>query len=243
MSGERPKRDSGRSQGAAVVSAKDVISYIESHPSFLIDNPSLVEVLAPPGLEAGGNVHDLQQFMLARLRDEVRRLSEQQQALVETSRSNMSIQSQVHEAVLSLIEARSFEHLIHLATTDLSQILDVDVVTICVEAASDGPTGRAKTAGVFVLEPHGVDSRIGQGRNVLLANDVPADPDVFGPAAGLVQSQALARIRSSHRAPDGLLALGSRNADKFHAGQGSELLIFLANLLGRMIKGWLNLPN
>ena len=94
-----------------------------------------------------------------------------------------------------------------------------------------------------MLEPHGVDSRIGQGCNVLLANDVPADPDVFGPAAGLVQSQALARIRSSHGAPDGLLALGSRNADKFHAGQGSELLIFLANLLGRMIKGWLNLPN
>ena len=73
----------------------------------------------------------------------------------------------------------------------------------------------------------------------MLANDVPADPEVFGPAAGLVRSQALARIRAGKRTPEGLLALGSRDAAKFQSGQGTELLVFLAALLERLIRGWL----
>lgn len=242
MSGERTRRETGGTAGAPTLDALQVKSYLEAHPEFLVEHPDLVEVLAPPGREAGDNVHDMQQFMLRRLRDEVRRLKSQQRVLVETSRTNMSIQSQVHQAALALLEARSFEHLIHIVTTDLSQILDVDAVTICVEAIPDGPTGRVKTAGVFLLEAHGVDSRIGQGREVLLANDIPADPQVFGPAAGLVKSQALARMRASRRAPEGLLALGARDIDKFHPDQGAELLVFLAGLLGRAIRGWLGLP-
>lgn len=242
MSGERTRRKTGRGAGTPTLEAVQVKSYLEAHPEFLVEHPDLIEVLSPPGREAGDNVHDMQQFMLRRLRDEVRRLKSQQRVLVEMSRANMSIQNQVHEAALALMEARSFEHLIHIVTTDMSQILDVDVVTICVEAMPDGPTGRVKTAGVYVLEPHGVDSRIGQGREVLLANDIPADPEVFGPAAGLVKSQALARMRASRRTPDGLLALGARDAGKFHPEQGSELLVFLAGLLARSIRGWLGLP-
>jgi len=242
MSGERTRRNAGRGANAPPLDAVQVKNYLQAHPEFLIEHPDLIEVLAPPGRESADNVHDLQQFMLRRLRDEVRRLRSQQRALVETSRANLSIQHQVHEAALALMEARSFEHLIHIVTTDLSQILDVDAVTICVEAMPDGPTGRVKTAGVYVLEPHGVDSRIGQGREVLLANDIPADPQVFGPAAGLVKSQALARMRASRRTPDGLLALGARDIEKFHPEQGAELLVFLAGLLGRAIRGWLGLP-
>lgn len=243
MSGERKRRDAGRGAGAPALDAVQVKSYLKAHPEFLIEHPDVIEVLAPPGREAGDNVHDMQQFMLRRLRDEVGRLKSQQRALVETSRTNMSIQNQVHQAALALMEARSFEHLIHIVTTDLSQMLDVDVVTICVEAMPDGPTGRVKTAGVYLLEPHGVDSRIGQGREVLLANDIPADPQVFGPAAGLVKSQALARMRVSRRTPDGLLAVGARDAGKFNPEQGAELLVFLAGLLGRAIRGWLGLPS
>lgn len=242
MSGERTRRDARRGQPAPGLAAARVKAYLKAHPEFLIEHPDLIEVLAPPGRDGGDNVHDMQQFMLRRLRDEMRRLQAQQRELVETARANMSIQAQVHRAALALIEARSFEHLIHIVTTDLSQILDVDVVTICVEATPDGPVGRAKTAGVFVLEPHGVDSRIGQGRAVLLANDIPPDPQVFGPAAGLVKSQAMARLGTGKRTPDGLLALGARDGDKFHANQGAELLVFLASLLGRSIRGWLSLP-
>ncbi len=235
MTGERSSKSAGST--APTLRPEEVKAYLGAHPDFLAEHPEIVATLTPPAIN-GGEVRDLQQYMVVKSREELARLKQEQDALIDTSRANMTVQAQVHNAALTLLEARSFEHLIHLLTTDLAQVLDVDAVTICVEAA-DGPAGRAKTAGVFVLEPHGVDSRIGQGREVLLANDVPADPEVFGPAAGLVRSQALARIRAGKRTPEGLLALGSRDAAKFQSGQGTELLVFLAALLERLIRGWL----
>lgn len=240
MTGERQSRRRG--QLGPAIGPEQVKAYLKAHPDFLAEHPDALEALNPPGVDRGGNVHDLQQFMLRRLNDEARRLRAQQRELVDLSRANAQVLAQVHKASLTLLEARSFEHLIHIVTTDLAQVLDVDVVTICVEAAADQPPGRVKTAGVYMLEPHGVDSRIGQGNEVMLANDIPADPVVFGPAAGLVKSQALARIHCSKRSPAGLLALGARDDDKFHARQGSEMLQFLASLLGRAIRGWLSLP-
>jgi len=242
MSGERPTPRSERGQLGPAIEASQVKAYLQAHPEFLIEHPDLVEVLSPPGRDNGENVHDLQQFMLRRLGGEVRRMKAQQRQLVDAARANHAAQAQVHKAALAILEARSFEHLIHIVTTDLSQILEVDAVTICVEASLEAPPVRAKTAGVYMLEPHGVDSRIGQGREVMLANDVPADPVVFGPAAGLVRSQALARLHCSRRSPAGLLALGARDAGKFNPEQGTEMLVFLAGLLGRAIRGWLSLP-
>ena len=57
-----------------------------------------------------------------------------------------------------------------------------------------------------------------------------------------MKSQALARLHASRRSPAGLLALGSRDPEKFHSGQASELLTFLARTLERLIRGWLHLP-
>lgn len=221
-------------------SAAEVAEFLRANPDWLAAHPEVLLGIAPPNRAADDNVLDLQHFMLRRLQAEVGRLNGHQRELIAASRANLAAQAQVHQAVLMLLEAASFEHLIHIVTRDLTQALDVDVVTLCVEAQSDGPQ-VARTPGVHVLEPHGVDSRIGQGRDVLLANDIPPDPAVFGPAVGLVRSQALARLRASRRSPAGLLAFGSRDPERFHAGQAGELLCFLSRALERLIRGWLHL--
>lgn len=222
-------------------SAEEVAEFLRANPEWLGEHPEVLLAVAPPNRSGVENVLDLQHFMVRRLQAEIGRLNGHQRELLSATRSNLSAQGEVHRAVLLMLEAASFEHLIHIVTRDVAQALDLDAVTLCVEAVSDGPQ-VAKTPGVYVLEPHGVDSRIGQGRDVLLANDIPADPAVFGPAAGLVRSQALARLHASRRSPAGLLALGSRDPEKFHSGQASELLLFLAHTLERLIRGWLHLP-
>src|SRR3546814_19800428 len=55
--------------------------------------------------------------------------------LVATGLSNLAIQSRVHEAILALLRAASFEEFVETITTDLAVILDLDVVTIGVERA------------------------------------------------------------------------------------------------------------
>lgn len=223
-------------------SSREVAEFLRANPDWLAANPDVLAGLAPPNRAEGDNVLDLQHFMVRRLQAEVDRLNGDQRELLAASRSNLAAQAQVHQAVLMMLEAASFEHLIHIVTRDVPHALDLDAATLCVEPLADGPQNGARTPGVYVLEPHGVDSRIGQGRDVMLANDIPPDPAVFGPAAGLVRSQALARLRASRRSPAGLLALGSRDPEKFHPGQATELLCFLARALERLIRGWLHLP-
>jgi len=228
---------------AAPLTAIEVADYLAGHPDFLIHNPDLIEVLSPPGrfdkVDRDGVV-DLQRFMVDRLQGELARLGDSQHELIAATRSNLSSQVQVHRAVLTLLEATSFEHLIHLITHELAQILDVDAVTLSVESETAPPALR--TSGVFVLSAGCIDHLLGEGRDVLLRDRAEGMDRIFGPAAALVRSDALIRLGLGARAPAVLLAIGSREETRFHPGQGTELLGFLAGVLARLIRGWLNLP-
>ncbi|MEE8386541.1 MAG: DUF484 family protein, partial [Dehalococcoidia bacterium] len=123
----------------------------------------------------------------------------------------------------------------------LAELLGVDVVTLCVEAGEE-PLPRAVKSGLYILDPGYVDDFIGVGRDTVLRADAEGDDAVFGPAAGLVRSDALMRLRVSNAAPVGLLAIGSRHKDFFDPSQGTELLNFLARATEHSIRVWLNLP-
>lgn len=234
-------RGKGRSAGIADLTADRVADYLRRHPDFLVDHPELLAVLAAPG-QSSANVVDFQQAMVARLREDNEKLRAAQDYLVTTARNNQSIQARVHDGVLSILRAPSFETMIQTVTADLAILLDVDTVTIGVEAG-DVPIPKAYAAGIRALSAGAVDAMIGQNRDVLLCADINGDPRLFGSAAGLVRSQALCRLRASSQAPAGLLALGSRRPDAFQPGQGTELLGFLGRSLETMIRQWLHLPS
>ncbi len=172
-----------------------------------------------------------------------------QRKLIATSRANLQNQTRVHSAVIAMLAATTFEHLITVVTEELTLLLDIDAVGLCVETAPakgrlGGPNGAALAAGVQVLEPGSVDELIGTGHDALLRSDVVGDPALFGAAAaGLVRSDALVRLRVSSAAPIGLLALGARKPGVFHPGQGTELLSFLAQVIEHSIRAWLDLPD
>ena len=218
----------------------EVLAYLTRHPGFLADHPDLVSVLTPPEHRRGAGVVDMQQFMLQRLQSDLARLKSQQRALISTSRSNLTSQTRIHAAVLAIVGASSFEQLIQTVTTDLAVLLDVDVVTLCVESDT-GPLPRPPLPGVLLLPSGEVDRLLGADKDALLEDEVRGDPALFGAGAGLVQSEALLRLTIGSHAPAGILALGSRRPHKFKAGQGTELLCFLAQALEITIAQWLDL--
>ena len=238
-SGARPDA-AGAGAEAGGIGAAGIVAYLRKHPDFLEQNPELIAVLTPPALRRGAGVVDLQHFMLQRLRGEVKQLKAQQRALVTTSRSNLASQNRIHAAILAIIAARSFEQLIQIVTTDLAVLLDVDVATICVESAG-GAQPRLPPHGIQILRAGTVDGLLGAGRDALLCAATPGDPALFGSAAGLVRSQALLRMEVSAQAPSGLLCIGTRRPDRFHPGQGTDLLGFLARALELTIAAWLDL--
>jgi uncharacterized protein YigA (DUF484 family) len=229
--------------------AVDVAAYLRRHPDFLINRPDLLAVLAAPARDMGDGVVDLQRHMLERLRTDVARLKLVQRKLIATSRANLQNQTRVHNAVLAMLGATTFEHLITVITEELTLLLDIDAVGLCIETAPGkanrlaGANGRKLAAGLQMLEPGSVDELVGTGHDVLLRADVVGDPALFGAsAAGLVRSDALVRLKVSTATPVGLLALGARKPGLFHPGQGTELLTFLAQVIEHSIRAWLDLP-
>lgn len=223
------------------LSEADVVAWLKEHPDLLSRHPDLCESLLPPSrMQAGDNVVDLQRFMVQRLQGELTRVTHVGSEILDASRQNLSATQRAHDAVLALLEAGSFEHMIHIATQDWTDRLEVDAISLCVEG---DPQRMADivTSGVYVLPQGAIDTLMG-GLPALLRDRCDAAEWLYGPAANLIQSDALARLDFGPTAPRAMLALGSREADKFQPNQGTELLQFVAGVLGRCVRSWLDLP-
>jgi len=226
---------------AQETSATDVEAYLIDHPDFLVDRDELLARLSAPTRFGGNQVVDFQQAMVDSLRRRLENQERGHQELIATSRANLSVQARVHAAVLAILGARTFEHLIETIGTDLAIHLDVDAVALCVEGDKSEMPKTIGTA-VHVLPTGTVDRLLGPGRNVLLKKRLEGDPSMFGPAAQLVRSAAFLRLQVSPATPPGLLCMGSRLEGKFRAGQGTELMTFLARVIETAVSGWLDLP-
>jgi len=233
---ERPERTAEQN-----LDETQVLAYLRAHPEFLGAHADLLAPLLHPERESGDRVVDLQRFMVERLTRRTRELEEERDHMVALARLNLKSQTRIHRAVLALMAASSFEHLIQAVTIDLPVFLGLDVASLCIEATASPPP-RCETPGVRVIDPGAVDRVLGTARDMLLSGTARADKAIFGSAARLVRSEALLRLRFSPAAPAGLLALGSRKENRFHPGQGTELLGFLARAIEHNVRAWLDLP-
>ncbi len=240
MTGEREKSnlDLGDEEAPRPESVR---RYLLDNPAFFDQNADILRALTPAEQYQQSPVVDLQQFMAGRLRDDVARLHESRQQVIEASRANLRAQGEVHQAVLAIVAADTFEGMIAVITGDLADYLRIDAASLCIEAANEDPLGRVGRSGVFVLPQGAVDQIMG-GKDHLLCDQAPPNDVFFGPATGLVRSFALARLHTSSKAPPGLLALGARDGEKFQSGQGTELLNFLVKVIEQQVRAWLHLP-
>ncbi len=216
---------------------RQVEAYLQAHPDFLVRRPDLLLSLSPPSRWGEGDgVLDMQMFMIDRLRDEVERVRGAAEHLIHTSRSNMSIQTRTHKAVLAILAADDMTRLVEAIADDLPAVLDVDVATLCFETP-ETPLPRLAIPGVITL-PTGTVARImgGADRECALTEEMPGDPALFGDGAGLVLSSAVVRLSPGGPCPEGVMALGSRHGRTFHAGQATELITFLARVVERCVR-------
>ena len=241
------KAEDSVESGGGALTGDDVAGYLRRNPGFLAQYPDLASILHAPDrfsddTQAGETpVIDLQRFMVERLRSDVDQAQLKTARLIDTSRENLVGQRRVHEAVLSILAAGSLEQLVEIVTTDMAIQLDIDVVSICMESDRALPDG-AMRHGLAVMDEGIVDEIMGPGTDCVLRNADVAAPDrelIFGAGAGLIDSDALLRVQPHPSTPQGMLALGSREPDKFHPEQGTELLLFLARCFEQTLRMWL----
>ncbi|HEX2890139.1 DUF484 family protein [Vineibacter terrae] len=227
--------------GTPALSADDVAAYLKAHPDFLAQHPAVLDTLQIPPRQSGAGVVDMQAAMVKRLRANIDKLRAVQQELISAGRANQITQNRVHVAVLSVIQATSFEKLIHTVTHELPGLLDVDFIALAIEGTEDAPR-RVPVRGVYVLAPGAIDAALGPGESARLRGDIIGEEAFFGPVARHVRSDVLVRLRVSSGSPDGVIAFGSRQGSTFGPNQSTELLFFLTRVLENTIRAWLDLP-
>ncbi len=223
------------------VTAEDVLQFLRDNPKFLQQFPEAVDLLVVPKAKAEKGVADFQSYMIQRLKADKEEVITSTREIVENSRANMNNQQRIHKAVLMLLEAKSFDEFIQTITMDLSAMLDVDISVLVVEAnGNDIP--HIQTNGIRVIPEGTVDKWMG-GKNVLLQDNISGIEPIYGGGATLVRSQILLRVDISMNTPPAILAFGSRNPDMFHEGQATDQILFLARVIERSFRAWLNLPS
>jgi uncharacterized protein YigA (DUF484 family) len=218
----------------------DILAYLRANPKFLKNNPEAFEFLEVPALNDTKGVADFQSYMIKRLKADKEEVIQTTREIVETSRANMNNQQRIHKAVLRLLEARNFDDFIHTITMDLTDLLDIDITTFVVESAG-GEIPHVHTTGIRII-PSGTVDKWMMGKNILLQDNISGIEAIYGGGATLVRSQILLRVDISMDTPPAILAFGSRHPDMFHEGQATDQILFLARVIERSFRHWLDLP-
>ena len=196
------------------LSETDVVHYLLTHPEFLVDHIEVLRRIAPREEWSGDSVVDLQTVMMDRSQEAIDDLRSATQSVIATSRSNMSIQTRTHAAVTA--------------------VLDVDVATLGFEFTR-APFPALANPNIRQLPLGTIRHMLGPDLNVRLFDSMVDDGTLFGEAAGIAHSAALARVEAGFELPPGLLSLGARE-ETFLPGQGTELLAFLSDVLASTVR-------
>ena len=232
-SGNKPAEPS---KSSAQISEADVRDFLNAHPDFLQENADLLTTAIAPTRQSGEGVVDMQSFLVERLQKEVRELTAVQDGFVAAARINIHTQKMIHNAVQALLSATGFAHFVHILTQDLPEVLDVDVLTLCIE---DGPIPLPEMTGLQRLKEGSIERPNWRGGSILMRPDAPKSKAIFGPAMELVNSDALIKLDVPSLHANAMLAIGSREAGHFDRDQGTELMSFLATCIQSSLQMWL----
>lgn len=213
---------------ATAVTEAQVREYLEAHPDFLADIPA-------PARNLGDGIIDFQHYLLKNLQNSSKTLTQRYDLLVDYCRENLSAQSQVHDAVLKVMAVCNVEQLLELLTVDMLGIFNLDVVRIAMESDMpfDTSYGELNYSGIVFVDSGTADALFGRQKNVLLFSDTEINPplgfeQIFINCDEQIQSCALLRLASDMVDRNIILALGVRHKERYHTGQGTELLHFFA---------------
>lgn len=220
------------------INDETVTAYLREHPDFLARHSDVLTDLEAPNRWSGDGVVDMQRFMTDKLRGEIEHLRTVSNELIVTSRTNLSIQGRTHQAVLTLLSARGITEMARTIRDSLPLILDLDVVSLCLEPSAQS-LPELSISEIRELGEDTVNRYLGDDHDIMLTHEAADDGTLFGEGAGLVRSAAIARLNGGSVVPSGILALGSRSHSTFHPGQGTELLTFLARVVEQRLHAWL----
>ncbi len=214
-------------------SQQTVVAYITAHPECLANHPELLAQCLAAARTVGSvtdtaNIVDLSPALAARARDEARRLGQAQKSLLHVAAENMVSWKRLHHATLALLASTDLTGLCHVISAEFPTIFDLQKSKLIIESETN-------MAGFFAagldVQPSGrIDAAL-KGRTIYLGAPNDAGIALLGTDAA---SMALIRLPDRLPTPvsNCVLILVGKHPASFQPDLGSDLLVFLAEMIG-----------
>ena len=180
---------------------------------------------------------------------ELKKLKRSNQQVIATAYENLVGMKQVHHVVLKLLEKTSFDELITILNTEVCDILKVDCIKLALETHSSLKKSGKNVSNFPALSDlyptNFVDTYISQGKNnytdaIVLRPTPKGAEQLYGKMSKHLKSEGCIKLKIGNKKIIGILAIASKEKEKFTAQQGVELLKFMGNVFERRISHWLN---
>ena len=136
-----------------------------------------------------------------------------------------------------------------LNTKEVCDILKVDCIKLALETHSSLKKSSKNVSNFPALSDlyptNFVDTYISQGKNnytdaIVLRPTPKGSEQLYGKMSKHLKSEGCIKLKIGNEKIIGILAIASKEKEKFTAQQGVELLKFMGNVFERRINHWLN---
>jgi len=211
-----------------------VAEYLKRHPDFFEGHLSLLAGLHVP--HPSGGAVSLVERQVRTLREQLDNYKKQLSELVQVARQNDTLNSRLHRLTLELIGAGGLEEVLMILQDGLHEQFDADAVELRLLSADEmsAATEQGRIAGG---EAAAVSHfrRFFDAQRPLCGRLKRGQLDyLFGSQADEILSTALIPLRGDGLL--GMLAIGSRDQERFRPGMGTEFLVRLGEVVSRTLE-------
>lgn len=205
---------------------EQIADYLIAHPDYFNRHPKALAAIDIP--HPTGDAVSLIERQVRTLRDQSTKYRRQLEGLVAVARENDGLAKRLHRLTLALIETHSFDEVLNTLQDELREQFRADAVEMKLFAAEQ-------------LEAHAHEPGPALFRDFLKRarpNCGQLDKEkleyLFGPQAGETGSAALIPLTAPPLA--GVLAIGSRDPERFHEGKSVDFLQRLAEVVSAKLQ-------
>jgi uncharacterized protein YigA (DUF484 family) len=219
---------------------------IIADPESVLEDRDIMRALAEANsAQLGGNVVDIRGVAIERLESRLDRLEDTHRSVIAAAYENLAGTNQIHRAVLALLDPPDFETFLKSLSGEVASVLRVDGIKLVLETMQTGDDPVVQRLGevLSVAEPGFVSDYIGPAgtnRQVILRQTRVQDERLYGQSGAWVRSEACIRLDFGPKRLPGMLVMASEDPHMFKPNQGTDLLIFFANVFERLMRRWLN---
>lgn len=222
-------------------SEQQVVEYLKDHSDFFLHHSKLLNELKIPH-EVGGAI-SLVERQVAVLREKNQHFEEKLRDMVDAVHDNQRLHLSLHRLAVNLFDTDSLDDILGVVNDELRHKLGTDFVyfRLTAEGQTVDYQGAANHGHTYVEKNDEVLRNFSQlidKRRIQCGHLSEAQiQQLFQQDAAEVASAAVIPI--SDAGIRGLIALGSMDSQRYHAGMGTDFLTSLAELIGAAMRSQL----